>query len=94
MSLTLNDVKAEFKLDDWKYDPWGTATEWLFQICFTLAVRDESAIPESWGYTCGLAGHESPTFEWLSEVDTATLVKFGNILGRYRTLAEAAGKSY
>jgi hypothetical protein len=97
-------------VDDWSHDPWGSALSLHFAICdvLTAAGGADDALAE-WDYHRGavapetlaeIAGGEDYTAAALAEsliagvLTVADLVRAGNVLQRYETLAKRAGRDY
>lgn len=104
-------MRDEFRADDYKYDPWGTAMSHAFPIAEVLYRLDEN-VPDAWEYRPGasVVRGEAPTYDEASgfgdreailwadvesgAVNVADLVTWGNVLVRYASVADAAGRSY
>ena len=84
-------------------DKWGEAMGAHFTIAHALENRPSRngwpVIPSKWGFhdpwVHGLDGIDDPyTRQWIRMVKTETLIRAGEILHRYESCLERAGKSY
>lgn len=91
------------RLDDIKYDPWGTAIAHQFGICFTLYWLGED-IPSEWQFSPGgWSALEPPTdypdCEYVQLVEAGVvngddLRYAGNVLSRYIAWCVRKGMDY
>lgn len=97
----LEELRKEFRMSDYRYDPWSCCLGMHFAICDVLRDVGED-IPSSWGYSPGLGGPDTEDFgfqtlkEGLEGIlwNTQDLESFGNILSRYASKLRVAGKNY
>ncbi len=91
-------LKAELRLDDIKYDPWGTAMSWHFALCDWLHFRTSEDVPCEWQYSPGAASDIDENDEYKHEAFVAeeveTLLDFGHLLDRYTDKLRLAGRDY
>ena len=89
MAISYTDLKNEIRMDDIKYDPWGTVMAWRFPLANELAYRDEIEILSEWQYRpaggnwCDPREKEDYQYELYEDTPTADLLKFGALLERY-----------
>lgn len=57
-------LRSEFKSDDYRHDPWGTAISHLFSVCDVLSAAGED-IPASWEFRHG--AYNDPTLEEMAD---------------------------
>jgi hypothetical protein len=99
VSTNRNRVLQEMRLDDWRYDPWGTGMSWLGSVCDYALVSGWEILPEC-GYRPGAferGGVDlsfNPLVGWDEPVTEAELVEAQRILSRYIDWVVAAGRSY
>jgi len=87
---TIEGLKAEFKLDDWEYDPFGTVMDHWFNVSAALTLRGHE-VPAHWEYRPGPLGPEIDLHhQHLMDVRPDALTAWGNILERYHRLMVAA----
>jgi len=95
----LSDLRGLLRMDDIKYDPWGTVMGALFDVCAEIYTRNPSAdilatLEYSPGAGCDPREIESHWFFVYQSTDTGTLIRWARILDRYRALLALAGKDY
>ena len=84
-------IKYDFRMDLDTYDAWGSVMSWWFDIAEALHARGED-IPAEWQFRPGAGGCEES--ERLEDYSSDTLEQFGNLLNRYASALESAGRSY
>lgn len=92
---------ALVRMDDYKYDPWGTCMMHGFGIADVLNAY-EGETPSEWEYRPAMSGpdtEEWPASEYADgyEDDSTRAERLeyaGNVLSRYARLLEHAGRNY
>ena len=97
MTLTLDDLKREYRLAGDSGDPWGTCMGVWFDIAEWLYCAGED-VPDHWHFQPGAGMSEpEPDSYWTElfrEVDPDTLREFGNLLQRLSHILRAQGRDY
>lgn len=95
--MTLKQFKAELRLLDIKYDPWGTSMEAFFE-CAGRMNRRKLPIPAEWQYKPGLGtdgtDKESYWHSLFGRCGNKQLATIGNYLHRLTSALQKAGRSY
>ena len=73
-------------------DKWGSAINEQFEVAEEL-FRRNAHIPEHWEFTIG-AGRDNEAHQFYSDMDTATLIYWGNVLERYVDFLRSRGMNY
>jgi hypothetical protein len=95
MSEAYKSLKAELRIDDISFDPWGTVMQWHFNLCEHLYWHIEEEVPSAWQFRPGMGGApEREEYSPFDNVPYEDLVKFGNVLARYASKLRQAGKDY
>lgn len=91
-----NDLLFEIRMGD-VGDPYGLAVSYLFAIADYLTELGEHVPPE-WDFRQSPLGPDTESFEWetLCELRTppATALRVGQVLHRWITKLEIAGRTY
>ena len=88
MTIQYAYLREEYLLTHDSGDKFGSVMGWLFPLCAELLIRGDGP-PDDWEYRPGALGahHEDDDdyiVECFDEVDSDTLIRFGNVLRRYR----------
>jgi L-ascorbate metabolism protein UlaG (beta-lactamase superfamily) len=103
-------IRGELALTSGDDDVYGWCMGWWFAIAETLYVTDRDAIPQHWGFRAAPSLDSDPNADETiresyegdrimdlggdGDVTSGDLVYWGNVLGRYARLCDAAGRSY
>jgi hypothetical protein len=95
--MTTKQFKSEFKITDYKYDPWGCAMEAFFECAGRMNKRGMD-IPYEWHYRPGMGSDgtdkDNYWYSLFARCSNKQLAAIGNLLHRYTSLIALAGKSY
>ncbi len=93
-------LMAEIRMDDIKYDPWGTAIGWLFGIAQTVFLRFDDILPGFRPVPLAQTDPDGPEEEFLFHaLDSGQLTEadlrraFAN-LTRFDEWCRIAGRNY
>ena len=100
MAVTVKDLLGHVRDADGA-DPWGESHAWWFAAAAKLEFEFNGA-PEEWRFCPGTGitsdswreSFGSYELDMLEGADEETLIRFGNIMGRWASKAKAAGKDY
>lgn len=97
--IDLSEFKHELRMHDIKYDPWGTAMSFWFQLCDYLHFLRRTDVPDEWQYRpsplgCDIDENDMEQYLNWEEYTTAQLIDMGNFLCRYTNFLKRAGKDY
>lgn len=96
--IDLAALKHEFRMD-YKNDEWGHTMHWLCNICDILHFDRGEPVPDAWQYRPSPMGSSIDSVNdsdanFIRQADTATLLKFGDMLHRLCAILVKAGKNY
>lgn len=95
--MTLKQFKQEFRITDYKYDPWGEALSALFECVGRMNKRGID-IPNEWNYRPGMGSDgtdkENYWYSLFGRCGNKQLAAIGSFLFRYTNLLQRCGKSY
>lgn len=94
--LTLDDLKAEYRLSGDAGDPWGTCMAWWFAVAGEMFERGLN-VPDDWHYRPGAGGGRDPDSsegEICLEASDEALEAFGGVLCRLYGILKAKGLDY
>lgn len=94
-TITLKDLKEEFKFSGDSGDPWGSCLSVHFQLADYLHFKRSASVPQHWEYSPGLGSDIDPEWEnFFESTPLEQLIQFGNILERYANILRTQGKDY
>ncbi len=93
---TMQEFKSLLRMNDLKYDPWGTAVSAWFDCAAHLYEKGDC--PKEWQYRPGAMGNrvepDSSFFEMFTEMEAEQLEEIGQLLCRYTKLLKRHGHDY
>jgi hypothetical protein len=91
------------RMDDYKYDPWGTCMMHWFGVANVL-YSEFGEVPADWEFRPGMGAgeidsEESPDYQYLEslragELTENDLIYAGNVLSRWSNRLKRAGRDY
>lgn len=95
--MNVKEFRQEFKITDYKYDPWSECMSAWFECAAHLWMKGEH-VPSEWEYSPGAT--DNPTEEenyWhepFKASDSEDLLAIGQLLFRYDRYLRFKGKNY
>ena len=97
-SYTYGDAIHEMRMDDFKYDPWGTTMSWWFAVSEEIYFNrsDRLDVPPEWQYCPGIAAEpeERPEAEMVQGMSDDDLMRLGRTLCRLDRICRERGWNY
>jgi len=95
--MTLKQFKKEFRITDFKYDPWGCSME-AFLECAGRMNRRNLDIPSEWEYRPGMGSdgtdRDNYWYPLFGRCGNSQLKEIGSFLHRYTNYLRYKGRDY